>query len=310
MKTLKTTIAILITTILFTSCVVVEDNYYEDEASLEEVLQSNDLWYIDYNQTTGSGDTRFLSLAFTLSFQNGKIYANNNLVDIGSVGGGYGDQIGFYSTSGHTVYIDHDLDGNVDLEVVQVSGTKIRLIDHYANVSYTLIGYGVNSFDFDKIFYDNIEYFLQEYTAWEKTVTTGGVANPFDDENFLAFIPENVSVFNSSQDNVGTNVGSLLWDFVGSYEVFNVQGYDNLKILTLNYDGNDNEEFELTVLDDGTISLYHNNSDTTYEFGGLGNIIYKKDGTKVSLKDRKRFKVTRKTKTKKAHITKKSNRKI
>ncbi len=299
----------LITAIFFTSCVVVGDNY-QDEASLEEVLQSNDLWYIDYNQTTGSGDVRFLSLAFTVSFQNGKIYANNNLVDIGNVGGGYGDQIGFYSTSGHTVLIDHDLDGNIDLEVVQLSGNKIQLIDHYENVTYTLIGYGINNFDFDKIFYDNIEYFLQEYGAWEKIETVGGVSNAFDNENYLAFIPENVSAFKSSQDNVGTDIANLIWDFTGTYKVFDVQGYDNLKILTLNYDGNDNEEFELTVLDDGTISLYHNNSDTTYKFGGLDNIIYKKDGTKVAKKERKRFKVKRKMKTKKTHITKKSNRKI
>ncbi len=308
MKTLKLTIATLITAIFFTSCVVVEDNYYQDEASLEEVLQSNDLWYIDYNQTTGSGDVRFLSLAFTLSFQNGKIFANNNLVDLGTVGAGYGDQIGFYATDGHDVLIDHDLDGNIDLEVVQVTGNKIRLIDHYSNVTYTLIGYGINSFDFDKVFYDNIEYFLQEYSAWEKIDTTGGVTNAFDEENFLAFIPENVSAFQSSKDNIGTNLTNLLWDFTGAYEVFDVQGYDNLKVLTLNYDGNSNEEFELSVIDDGTISLYHNNSDTTYEFGGLDNIIYKRNSD--AKKTKKRFKVTRKTKVKKEHITKESNRKI
>jgi len=305
MKTFKLSIVLLLAIFLFTSC---DDTYNDDEVSLGEVLQSNDVWYVDTNKTTGSGDVRFMSLAFTISFENGKIYANNNLVDIGSVGGGFGDQIGFYSTYGHEVTIDHDLDGNFDFEVIQLSGNSIKLRDHYENVTYTLKGYSVNNFDYDGIFYDNIEYFLQEYNAWEKSDTSGGTVNAFDDENFLAFIPENINAFNSSQDLVGTNIANLLWDFTGEYEVFDVQGVDNLKILTLNYDGNDNEELELTVLDDGTISLYHYNSDTTYEFIGRENIIYKK-GENTVKEDHKRFKVTRKTKVKRKHITKISNRK-
>lgn len=307
MKAIKTSIAILLTAFLFTSCIVEEDTYYNDEVSLDEILQSNDLWYIDYNQTTGSGDVRFLSLAFTLSFHNGKIYANNNLVDLGLVGNGYGDQIGFYSTYGHEVRIDHDLDGNLDLEVIQISNNRIKLRDNYSNVTYTLNGYSVNTFDYDQVFYDNLEYFLQEYHTWEKITTTGGQINLFDDENFLAFIPDNVNAFKSSQDINGTSITNLLWDFTGEYEVFDIDGYDDIKDLTLYYDNNGTEEFELSVIDDGTISLYHYSSDTTYEFEGLENIIYKKgDLTKES---RKRFKVNRKTKTKKAHITKTSNRK-
>ncbi|MEE9349342.1 MAG: hypothetical protein V3U80_04785 [Flavobacteriaceae bacterium] len=304
MKTLKLTLVLLLATVLFTSC---GEDTYGDEVSLNEILQSRDVWYIDSNQTTGSGDVRFMSLAFTVSFENGKIYANNNLVDLGSVGDGYGDQIGYYNTSGHELRIDHDLDGNIDFEVIQISNNRIKFRDHYENVTYTLKGYSVSNFDYDGIFYDNIEYFLQEYSAWEKNDTIGGVTNAFDDENYLAFIPENVNVFTSSQDVGGTTVPNLLWDFEGDYEVFDVQGIDNLKILTLNYDNNDNEEFELSVIDDGSISLYHHSSDTTYEFVGRDNIIYKKDGS-VDKKDRKRFKVKRKTKIKKQSITKISNR--
>jgi len=54
MKTLKLTLVMLITAVLFNSCIVVEDDYgYDNGISLEELLQSSDLWYIDYNQTTG-----------------------------------------------------------------------------------------------------------------------------------------------------------------------------------------------------------------------------------------------------------------
>ena len=42
----------------------------------------------------------------------------------------------------------------------------------------------------------------------------------------------------------------LFWDFTGNYEVFDVVGFENLKMLTLNYELGDVEEFELTVVND------------------------------------------------------------
>ena len=308
MKTLKLIIVMLITVVLFSSCVGEDDYGYDNEFSLEELLQSSDLWYIDYNQTTGNSDTRFMSLAFTLSFENGNLYANNNLVGLGSVGNGYGDQIGYYNTNGDILNIDHDIDGYIGFEVYQVNN-KLKFSDLYRNVTYTLIPYSVNNFDYDKLFYDNIEYFLQEYVAWEKTATIGGNANDFDDENFLAFIPENINVFKSSQDVTGTTISNLLWDFEGDYEIFDVQGTDTLKVLTLNYEGNSTEEFELSVLDDGKIELYHISSGTYYEFNGRENIIYKKGNSKVTKTPRKRYKVKRSIKTIKKHIANKQNSK-
>ena len=296
MKTIKITFLLLLTAFTFSSCVVTESDYDNNNITLNELLQSSDLWYIDYNQTTGSNDTRFMSLAFTLSFENGKIYANNNLVGLGSVGSGYGDQIGFYSTNGDVLTIDHDLDGYIDFEVYQVSNNRIKFADLDRNVTYTLIPYSVNNFDYTKIFNDNIEYFLQEYVAWEKTGTFDGNQNDFDNENFLAFIPQHVSAFKSSQDLTGTTITNLLWDFQGDYQIFDVQGTDTLKVLTLNYNGTDTEEFELSVLNDGKIELYHISSETYYEFNGRENIIYKKGNSEVTKTPRKRYKVKRKTK--------------
>ncbi len=313
MKTLKTTLKLslimLITAFTFTSCVV--DNnpiFFEDDAiSLNQLLQAKDLWYIDYNATQGSGDTRFLSLAFTLSFNNGNVFANNNLVDIGLIGNGLGDQIGYYNTNGNIVEIEHDLDGFIDLEVIQVSDNRIKLRDHFENVTYTLIGYNTNAFDYDQVFYDNIEYFLQEFVTWKKVDVIGGVENEFDNENFLAFIPEDRNSFQSSQDNLGTTIAELLWDFTGEYEVFDVQGQDDIKVLTLDYDLYGNEEFELSVSgNDRIVSLYHYNSDTEYVFNGREQLIFKNNGNKIG---RKRFKVNRKVKTKRQHVTQVSNRK-
>ena len=164
-------------------------------------------------------------------------------------------------------------------------------------------GYQKYNFDYDQVFYDNIEYFLQEYDAWEKTYTSQtGALNEFDKENFLTFTPENLTTFYSSQDDSGTNIANIYWDYVGDYNVANVQGYDNLKILTLSYDSWGTEEFELSVINDRKISLYHINSGTTYEFTGRGYIQYSKTSSAkmsentVSNEGRKRTKVNRETK--------------
>jgi len=301
MKTLKLLFTVVITSIVVSSCsIVVDDINNPNYVSLEEVVSSYDLWYIDYNKTTGQGDVPFLSKAFTISFLNGKLYANNNLVGIGSAGNGYGIQIGNYNTYNGSLEVNHSLDGYFNFEVIQLSNNQIKLVDNFDNVTYYLEGYQKNSFDYDQIFYDNIEYFLQEYNAWEKTnVSDTGTVNAFDNENYLQFTPENNTTFYSSQDEVGTNIDNLLWDYVGNYAVADVQGYDNLKILTLDYDSGDTEEFELTVINDETISLYHINSGTTYEFTGRGYIQYLKSSkTKntVSNDGRKRTKIKRETK--------------
>ena len=78
--------------------------------------------------------------------------------------------------------------------------------------------------------------------------------------------------------------------------MFNVSGVDDLKILTLDYDFFDNEEFELSVINDGKIRLFHQVSGTTYEFTGRGYIQFKNGDTSVVSRNKKRFKTNRKTK--------------
>ena len=303
MKTIKLILAILFISSVTISCSNNNDLYYPP--TVEEIITNYDVWYIDYNRTEGRGDVPFLSNAFTISFLNGKLYANNNIVGIGFTGDGYGIQIGRYDTYNGYLEVNHKIDGYYDFDVVETSSNTIKLIDTYNNVVYYLEGYKKSTFDFDKVFYDNIEYFLQEYEGWEKTAVIGGEANAFDYENFLAFTPENTTTFYSSIDEIGTDIESVVYDFEGIYEVFNVAGYDNLKILTLDYDFNGTEEFELSVIDDELISLYHNASGTTYEFTGRGFLQYLKPSGKIDENEvvrndgRKRTKVERKTKVRK-----------
>ena len=299
MKSVKLLLILFVTGIVFTSCKFLDDDYFY-EIPLEEVMSEYDLWYVDYHRTTGSGDVPFLSKAFTVSFFNGQFYANNNIADIGITGNGLGIRVGNYNTYNEYLEIDHSLDGGFDFDVYVISANEIRIEDTYNDVSYYLIGYQRNNFDYDKLFYENIEYFLQEYVAWEKINTSNnGAINPFDEENFLQFTPENNTTFYSSKDSFGTNVDNISWGFTGSYQIYDVQNYEDLKILTLNYDGGDNEEFELSVINDSKVSLYHISSETTYEFNGRGFIQYLKGGKvkpNVRNNGRKRTKIQREIK--------------
>jgi len=264
-------------------------------------MSSYDLWYVDIHQTMGNADVPFVSKAFTLSFANGNIYANNNIADIGYTGNGLGIIVGNYDTFGIYLEAIHNLDGRYVFDVLQLSSNEVRIYDTQQSVSYLLVGYQRDEFDYDMLFYDNIEYFMQEYTAWERTdISQTGTPNPFDEEHFLQFTPEYNTTFYSSNDPFGTNVDNLVWDFSGSYEVFDVAGFTNLKILTLNYANGDLEEFELTVVNDQVVNLFHISSQTTYEFTGRAFIQILRDGKasnpNVKNEERKRTKIIRKKK--------------
>jgi len=139
------------------------------------------------------------------------------------------------------------------------------------------VGYQRSNFDYDALFYDNIHYFLQEYVAWEKTYTgPQGVPNDFDYENFLQFLPGGGDGnFRSSQDPNGTNINNLYWDYTGIYNVDDVPNDRYLKYLTLDYDYLGNEYFELSVINDSNIELFHTPSGSVYRFRGKGYIQYK-----------------------------------
>ena len=289
MKTTKLLSAFALIALLFTSCYhedIVVDNYNNNPTptiSLNQLLGSYELWYVDINQTVGYGETRFLQTAFTVSFRNGLVYANNNLVGIGSQGNGFGISVGYYDAYDMILDVDHDVDGYQTFDVYQIDNNTIELYNPYNDTSYFLHGSQRASFDYDFVFYDNIHYFMQEYEAWEKTYTSNyGALNEFDNENFMQFLTGgNGSTFRSSQDATGTNPNNLYWDYSGIYGIGDVSGNMYQKTLTLDYDYFDNEFFELSVINDSTVELFHNVSGTLYEFKGRGYIQYLKTGKTI-----------------------------
>lgn len=288
MKTLKL-LSVLLVMSLFTSCYteVIVDDYnpapVAQNISLNQLLNSYEVWYIDLNQTQGYGSTPFMEIAFTMSFKNGVLYANNNLVGIGSQGNGFGVDIGNYDAYNMILDVNHIIDGYTSFDVYQIDYNTIELYNIYTDTSYFLHGYQRNTFDYDLVFYDNIHYFLQEYEAWEKTYTSVyGNLNEFDNENYLQFLTgNNDSEFRSSQDLVPTNPNNLYWDYTGVYGVSNVSGNMYQKHLTLDYDYFSNEHFELSVVNDQRIELFHPSSGTLYEFTGRGYIAYYKEGKTI-----------------------------
>ena len=282
MKKIKLLLLLMIPLLFYTSCsvdVVAGDGVVvvDPPVSLEQVLASHELWYVDIHQTTGPGEIPFLQKAFTVSFLNGTMYANNNLVGIGAAGSGFGIDVGYYNTFNGVLEVQHDLDGYWDLEVYTVNPNRLRIYDRYSNTSYYLIGYQRSTFDYDWVFYDNIHYFLQEYVTWERIyISPQGDTSAFDAENYLQFIAGGSGInFRSSQDNFGTPIDNIYWDYSGIYDVQNVYGNDYLKTLTLDYDYFGNEYFELSIINDSEIELFSPYTGTTHAFRGRGFIQFK-----------------------------------
>ena len=63
---------------------------------------------------------------------------------------------------------------------------KLEFMTHNKMLVTYLLVIRRDEFDYDMLFYDNIEYFMQEYTAWERTdISLTGTPNPFDEEHYL-----------------------------------------------------------------------------------------------------------------------------
>ena len=285
MKTTKLLTAIVLIASMLSSCyteVIIQDESANGNVTpayvLDNILNDYELWYVDIDQSSGNTVVPFIQKAFTLSFKNGNIFANNNLSGIGNNGAGVGISIGAYDTfSNLKLNVIHDLDGSYNLEARRLSGNEIELYHPATGARYVLVGYQRDTFNYDLVFYNNIHYFLQEFKAWEKIYTsTAGSINAFDYENFLQFLPAGGNGnFRSSEDRNGTAVNNLFWDYNGIYDVGNVSGNPFLKTLTLDYNFPDNEFFELTVINENTIALYQVSSGTTYRFRGKGYIQFK-----------------------------------
>jgi myo-inositol-hexaphosphate 3-phosphohydrolase len=116
---------------------------------------------------------------------------------------------------------------------------------------------------------------LQEYRAWENSLTTAeGTETAFDDENYLFFY--NVgdqALFKSSIDENIANANQIQWDYTGAYSVEDIVG-GGTKRLTLYYAFYGTDYFELSVIDDETIRLYHPGSEKTYVYSGRNYIAF------------------------------------
>ena len=129
MKTIKLLLSFALTATLFTSCYteVIVDDFNEPGININQLLSSHELWYVDINATQGFGETPFLQKAFTISFRNGVVYANNNIVGLGDNGNGFGIDVGEYDAYDMILDVFHDIDGFETFDVFQIDNNTIEL---------------------------------------------------------------------------------------------------------------------------------------------------------------------------------------
>ncbi len=251
------------------SCIrEVRVNTFDEPESLQDLLTGYDIWYVDISRTQGAEKIPFLNRAFTMSFRpNGEVWANNNISNIGYTGGGYGVRIGEYFINENmgSIDINHIIDGWNEFTIRRISINEIELYNVYHNVRYVLVGYHLENFDFDALFYDNIDYLLQDYEYWKKTSEQINYPADFDWENIIKFHFDayNDFLFSSSQD--APEATDIYWDFTGTY-ILRPAGENSPRRLILNYDQGFTEAFYLDVLDDTLIRLTQISTGNTYTF--------------------------------------------
>ena len=141
MKTIKLLLVYALTATLFTSCyteVIVDDFDNTPQISLNQLLGSYELWYVDINATKGYGETPFLQKAFTMSFTNGNVYANNNIVGLGDTGNGFGIKVGTYDAYNMILDVYHSIDGFETFDIYQIDNNTIELYNPNNDTSYYL----------------------------------------------------------------------------------------------------------------------------------------------------------------------------
>ncbi|MBC9794492.1 hypothetical protein [Sinomicrobium weinanense] len=129
---------------LFLGCILImgvaascstEDDYFEDDISLDELLISYESWYVDHRMTEGRLAVPFLEDAFTVSFWDGVFYVNYD-----NTRNGMGIDVGYYTAYDTFVVIDHDTDGVWEFDVIQHGNNEIELYDRTSGTSYFLVG--------------------------------------------------------------------------------------------------------------------------------------------------------------------------
>jgi hypothetical protein len=267
--------------VFFQSCTYNEMDLNDRRMDYDDVIYDSssindfDLWYIDIHNTLGYGEFPFIEMAYTLSFLDGVLYANNNLVDIGVTGNGYGIPVGTYVFDNGILIMDHLIDGYYEFEVYSVGNNILELYNAFTDTSYFVEGYSSSTFDYNYVFYNNAYMFLKEYEVWEKSYAENlGAVSDFSNENYLSFYDNDY--FKSSIDSNIPDVNSLLWDYYGSYQVLDYSNNSNLKQLNLSYNLGGEEVLDFRILSDDKIELQSSDGQV-FQFTGRKNIRFMKE---------------------------------
>lgn len=277
---MKNLLSLLFSIIILSSCSSDDDNATNQPQSnsIEELLGSYDLWYVEPDQYTS--DFELGQEAITFSFVENQLYANKNLIGFDPELIGNEESTYTVEQTGNNASITID---DTSFTVFGVSGNSLKLVNSYDNsTAFYITGYAANDFPLDDIFYERMAHFFNEYKFWQKTATE----NPDDNEgnfatlNYIEF--SEVRNFRSSEDTEDLTYDQINWQYQGSYRLTTENSEEepisNELIFIYHTDENEeeiaNDTLKVNVLNENRIQLSEPDLNIHYTFEGTTNTPY------------------------------------
>ena len=274
---MKNLLSLLFSIIVLTSCGSDDDsNTPSQSKSIEELLESYDLWYVEPDQP--SSDFDLGQDAITFSFVNNELYANKNLVGFDPSTMGNIETTYTVEQEGSNASITID---DTEFTIFGVNGNSVKLVNSYDNTTaFYITGYTTEDFpSLEILYYERMPHFFNEYQFWQKTLTENPDENDgdFSTINYVEFFGGRS--FRSSEDVEGLTYDEINWEYEGSYRLTTEYGEEesisNELIFIYNTDEGEeeipNDTLKVNVVDESKIQFSEPGLNINYTFEGTIN---------------------------------------
>ena len=275
---MKNLLSLLFSIILLTSCGSDDDSTNPPQSkSIEELLESYDLWYVEPDQP--SSDFDLGQDAITFSFVNNELYANKNLVGFDPSTMGNIETTYTVEQEGSNASITID---DTEFTIFGVNGNSVKLVNSYDNTTaFYITGYTTEDFpSLEILYYERMPHFFNEYQFWQKTLTENPDENDgdFSTINYIDFFGGRN--FRSSEDVEGLTYDEINWQHQGSYKLTTSNSEEepiSNELVFIYVDSNGvviegaNDTLKVNVVDESKIQFSEPGLNINYTFEGTIN---------------------------------------